>query len=44
MGLCSGVQEFGGYFLGVPMIRLIVYGSILGSPDFGRLPFVVGVA
>ena len=29
-----------GTFLGVPIIRIIVYwGSILGSPYFGKLPY-----
>ena len=36
-----GVSENDGYLLGVPIIRTIVLGgSILGSPYFGKLPYI----
>ena len=39
-----GFPKIGGAFLGVPIIRTIVFwGSILGSPYFGKLPFKVPV-
>ena len=37
-----GYPEIRGTFLGIPRIRIIVFlGSIVGSPYFGKLPFLV---
>ena len=33
-----GFPKIGGTILGVPLIRIIVLGSIVGSPYFGKLP------
>ena len=33
-----GFGKIRGTFGGVPAIRIIVFGSILGSPYFGKLP------
>ena len=39
-GLYGGFPKLGVHFLEVPIIRTIVYlGSILVSPDFGKLPY-----
>ena len=36
----GGFPKLGGTLLGVPIIRTIVFwGSILGSPYFGKLPY-----
>ena len=37
-----GVPKVRGTFLGVPIMRIIIcLGSILGSPNFGKLPYRV---
>ena len=34
-----GFPKIRGTFLGVPIIRISILGSILGSPYFGKLPY-----
>ena len=42
-----GFPKIGGTILGVPVISIIVFlnilGSVLGSPDFGKLPKFVSL-
>ena len=34
-----GFPKVRGTFLGAPIMRPIVFGGLLGSPHFGKLPF-----
>ena len=34
-----GFPKIRGTFLGVPIIRIIVFLGLLGSPYFGKLPY-----
>ena len=42
MELYGGFPKIRGTFLGVPIIRIVIYwGSMLGSPYLGKLPYQV---
>ena len=41
VGIIGWVPKIRGTILGVPIRRIIVFGSMLGSPNSGKLPIAV---
>ena len=35
-----GLPKLGDIFLGVPVIRIVVFWGVLGSPSLGKLPYI----